>query len=333
MFRSEKQFVDWLRSVASARSAKVKLGIGDDAALVSAGGSKDLILTTDLSIEGVHFTRALHPAPAVGHRAFARSLSDIAAMGGTPRFALVSLGLSRQATRAWVEGFYRGLFALARRHGVEVVGGDTALVPGSILIDIILTGEVSRGKAILRSGARPGDQIFVSGRLGLSGLGLQLLKSRAKRSGNLQLAALAVNAHSYPEPQCDLGRLLSKQGLATAAIDISDGLSSDLDRLCEASGVGARIWENLIPGPWEPAQGRSPSREMLRLALHGGEDYQLLFTVPSAKASRVPRRYRGVQLRGIGEVTRLRKLRLIRATGKEETLISAGWDHFQKSKF
>ena len=298
--------------------------------MMAVSPGRDVILTTDLTIENVHFTRALHVARSVGHRALARSLSDVAAMGGEPRVALVSIALSERTTQAWVKGFYSGLLGLAERFGVAVIGGDTAVVKGTILIDVIASGEVAKGKELRRSGTQPGDWIFVSGRLGLSNLGLTLLKSRTRRVRRSAEERAAIQAHLYPEPRCALGQFLSKEGIASAAIDISDGLSTDLHRLCEASGTGARIWEGSIPGPRLAVPGRFSPAQMIRFALHGGEDYQLLFTVPQARVSRVPRHYRGVELHCIGEVTRPRKLYLVRETGKEEILSPAGWDHFRK---
>jgi len=320
-----------IRSVAS--------GIRDDAALVEVRKGCELILTTDMSLENVHFTRELHPARAVGHRALARSLSDVAAMGGVPRYALVSLALREQTGRAWVSGFYCGLEVLARRFGVRLVGGDTALVPGRTFIDVQLTGEVPRGKALRRSGARPGDLIFVSGRLGLSALGLRVLQSKrleppllalhtkAQARVPLLLAREAVQAHLYPEPRCALGRFLSSRGLASALIDLSDGLSTDLDRLCTASKVGARLWTAKVPGPVIPG-----ATDSLQLALHGGEDYQLLFTVPRRAASRLPSKFQGQPFYQIGDIEAARGVRLITLDGKVHTLAPGGWDHFRRLK-
>ena len=324
----------------------MKLGIGDDAALVAVKRGHDLILTTDMSIEDVHFSHRLHPAEAVGHRALARSLSDVAAMGGFPRYVLVSLAISKQVRRDWISRFYRGMQALARRFGVRLVGGDTALVSGKTFIDVLVAGEVPKGRALRRSGARTGDQIFVSGRLGFSALGLRLLLS--KQSGSLKvarallpvpkpgalyrqtqarvpvpLARQAVHAHLYPEPQCALGRFLSRRGMASALIDLSDGLSTDLSRLCGASGVGARLWAAKIPGPNLPEAAAS-----LQLALHGGEDYQLLFTVPPREASRLPSKFQGRLLYQLGEIEASRGIRLVTPEGKVRTLEPAGWDYF-----
>lgn len=334
MFRSETEFVRWLLRRAPSQVGRLRLGIGDDAALVEVGHGCELILTTDLSIEDVHFLRRLHPPRSVGHRALARSLSDVAAMGGTPRFALVSLAISKPTTRAWVEEFYMGLLALAARLGVAVIGGDTAVVSGRTTIDVMVTGEVRRGRALRRSGARPGDHLFVSGQLGMSALGLRTLKSRGgrqpRRTAGLGVAsAEALNTHLYPEPRCALGRLLSEKRLASALIDVSDGLSTDLSRLCEASGVGARVWANRVPGPVVPGTRGLSAAGSMDLALHGGEDYELLFTVPPHKAFQIPTRFRGVPVRRIGEICPAKELLLVRPDGTLRPLEPAGYDHFR----
>ena len=325
MFRNESEFVRWLRGLVAKDAGRLKLGIGDDAALVEVARDHQAILTTDLSIEGVHFLPRLHPPRAVGHRALARALSDVAAMGGTPRFALVSLAISRRTSRAWVKEFYAGLLGLAARLGVTLIGGDTAVVKGGISADVIAVGEAPRGKALRRSGARPGDQIFVSGKLGLSALGLRLLRSG--RAGKAASEKEALFAHLYPEPRCALGRYLSERRLATACIDLSDGLSTDLAHLCEASGVGARVWASRMPLPEMP--GESGIIKSLQLALSGGEDYELLFSVPRGKAARIPRRHRGVRLHRIGEISRTKKLVLIQSDGRSVPLVPSGHDHFR----
>ena len=333
MFQTEIEFVRWLQVLTSTKkSAHLKLGIGDDAALVAAGRDRDFILSTDLSIEGVHFNRRLHPARSVGHRALARSLSDVAAMGGIPRFALLSIAFPRATTRAWVEEFFQGLLRLARRFRVDVIGGDTAVVARAGMMDVTVVGEVPRGKALRRSGARPGDQVFVSGWLGRSALGLQILKSRARGKGGIAPLAsgakeieASLRAHLYPEPRCELGSFLQRTRLASALMDISDGLSTDLTRLCDASGVGAEIRAEQVPGPEISQPAKS-----LELALHGGEDYELLFTVPARKAAQLPGRFQGIPLRRIGEIKRSRNLILICRDGAKVPLVAAGYDHFSK---
>lgn len=236
-------------------------GIGDDCAIFRPRGSgEDLLFTTDMLIEDVHFRRSTHPPEAAGHKALARGLSDIAAMGGEPRFCLLSLAVPAWADRKWIDRFYTGLLKLADRTGTPLAGGDLAKAE-RMSCDIVVCGAVPRGKALLRSGARPGDRIFVSGRLGASALGLSTL-GRSKGRG------LAWKRHLYPEPRLDLGRAL--RGRATSAMDLSDGLSLDLHRLCLASGAAAEI----DSPPVYPGAG-------VERSLHGGEDYELLFTLPA----------------------------------------------------
>jgi len=320
-FSSERDFVTWVQRRTAGSARGLRLGIGDDAALVEVGSKQELILTTDLSVEGIHFAPHLHSPQAVGHRGLARSLSDIAAMGGTPRYALISLAIAKNTSRAWIEGFFAGLLALAKRFDVAVIGGDTTVARDLRAIDAIVTGEVPRGQALRRSGARPGDQIFVSGCLGLAALGLQILESGRHPRGSTEMSA--TRAHLFPEPQCALGRFLSAKGLATAMMDLSDGLSIDLERLCAASGVGATLFQDSIPCP-----PLTDSTAALRLALHGGEDYQLLFTVPSAKAAKLPSRF--APLHHIGEIRRGRGVRLITPNRKAIPLKPLGYDHFTR---
>jgi len=333
VFASETEFVRWLGRQSKGRPTGMRLGIGDDAALIEPRRGCELILTADLSIEGVHFLPRIHPARAVGHRALARSLSDVAAMGGTPRYALIALAISRRTTQSWLKDFYAGVFALARAFAVTVVGGDTAVVDGATTVDATVVGEVPRGKAILRSGARPGDQLFVSGRLGLSALGLRSIQNGSKRPtadrASRKLTA-PLQAHFYPEPRCLLGRFLGEKKLATALIDLSDGLSTDLTRLCAASHVGAHIEAARISIPSPAIRGGLRHDDALSLALNGGEDYELLFAVPPGQVSKLPREYLGVPLQHIGEIRRGKKILLVLPDGKEISLQPAGYDHFGK---
>jgi thiamine-monophosphate kinase len=354
-FRTEAEFVAWLQRRTAWRAPGLRLGIGDDAALVEVRPGRELILTTDMSIEGVHFRPDLHSPQAVGHRALARSLSDIAAMGGRPRYALISLAVSRHMSRAWMEGFFHGLLSLARRFGVAVIGGDTAIVRGASTIDVVVAGEAPCGKALHRSGARAGDHVFVSGPLGLAALGLRLLQSPARRGtilegdtprrshlqshGGGSGAASAIRAHLFPQPQCALGQFLSEQELATALIDVSDGLSIDLNRLCDASKVGARVFAERIPlSQQDKPRGRTSASSLLspetadalELALHGGEDYQLLFTVSPARKPTIPHRFGKLPLNCIGEIQASRAIQLITLDGKSHPLEPRGYDHFAR---
>ena len=286
-----------------------------------------MILTTDLMVEGVHFLARRTPPLSVGHRALARGLSDVAAMGGMPRFALVSLALRRSSSSRWLRDFYRGLRSLAAKFKVEIVGGDTTGSPYATMVDVVLVGEVKAGRAVRRSGARPGDRICVSGELGASALGLKFLRSRSPAKS--AFARAAVRRHLYPTPRCGLGQLLSRRRLATSMMDISDGLALDLHRLCEASGVGARIDASRIPLPGRFANTLSRA-DLLQTALEGGEDYELLFTVSPRKTTRLPSRADGVPLVEIGEIRKGRRIEMVGLTGKRSILPAAGYDHFRK---
>ena len=264
------------RIAARAPGRGLALGIGDDCAIYRRRG-EDLLFTTDMTIEDVHFRRETHPAEAVGWKTLARGLSDIAAMGGTPRFCLLSLALAPWSDERWIERFYTGLLRLARKYGVALAGGDLAHAE-RVACDIVVCGSVPRGKALRRDGARPGDHIYVSGRLGGSALGLA--------SG----AGAAWKKHLKPEPRIALGHFVREKLCATACMDLSDGLSLDLYRLCLASGVAAQL-----DGPIPTFRGATPEQ-----ALDGGEDYELLFTV--RPRTQVPRSFDGLPLKRIGTI-------------------------------
>jgi thiamine-monophosphate kinase len=256
------------------------LGIGDDCAIYRTRGSReDLVFTTDMVIENVHFRTSTHRPAEIGWKTLARGLSDIAAMGAEARFCLLSLALPEWAGKQWISRFYDGLLALAEQHGVILAGGDLARTD-KLTCDIVICGAVPRGAALLRSGARPGDSIYVSGELGASALGL------ATQTG------AAWRRHKKPEPRLELGRFLREKLHATSAMDLSDGLSLDLHRLCVESKVSAELNE-----PIPVFHGAS-----IEQALHGGEDYELLFTV--SKTAKVPGAHKGVPLTRIGTISR-----------------------------
>jgi thiamine-monophosphate kinase len=306
------------RGARRAQSA-ISTGIGDDCAVLRFLPGQELLVTTDFSLEGTHFRRDWHPPESVGHRCLARGLSDIAAMGGQPIAAFLSLALPRDLPQPWVRRFVGGLIGLAKENGVTLAGGDTAESPSGILADIIVVGTAPRGKSVLRSTARPGDRIFVSGELGGSAAGLSQMAKLKKK-----LNPRDYPRHFYPEPRIALGRILRAKGIASAMIDTSDGLSSDLAHLCQESGVGAEIEEAAIPR----AHVGKPAREVdLHRALHGGEDYELLFT--AAPGKQVPKQLDGVALTQIGKITRGKKVVLRGSKGITE-FEPLGWEHFRR---
>jgi len=313
---------------SAANNARVLRGIGDDCAVLRPLGGQDLLVTTDFSLEGVHFRREWHPAESVGHRCLARGLSDIAAMGGEPAAVFLSLALPRDLPQRWVQGFLRGLIALAEKHGATLSGGDTAESPGGVLADIVVVGSVPKGKAVLRSGARPGDRIFVSGSLGGSAAAIvQLQKTpQLQKAQQKNIKPRDYLRHFFPEPRVGLGRILREKGLATAMIDTSDGLSTDLAHICEESCVGAVVQAELIPR----AVVGEPAREVdLEVALHGGEDYELLFTAPEGK--RVPARIGEVAITQIGAIARGRNI-FLSERGVRRELVARGWQHFESAR-
>lgn len=293
-------------------------GIGDDCAILRIGRGQQLLITTDLSVEDVHFRRAWHPPESVGHRCLARGLSDIAAMGGRPLACFLSLALPPQLPQQWVDSFLRGFHRLARKSAVALAGGDVS-ASSAITADIVVAGEVPSGKGVLRSGARPGDRIYVTGGLGGSAAVLKRMYA-GKR-----VQPLRSSRHFYPQPRLEAGLWLRRHKLATAMIDVSDGISVDLAHICEESGVTAQIRENALP--------LAPGAD-LEAALHGGEDYELLFTAP-AKA-RVPDRIAGVTVTEIGTIHRPEAWRpaiqIVDEKGRMGPLSLRGWSHFAGGK-
>lgn len=319
--------------LGSALRSLVKLGIGDDAAILLPRGGSDWILTCDAFIEGVHFLRDLHPADSVGYKSLARAASDIAAMGGAPRAFLLTLALPDVLTGLWLDQFLAGMRRASQALGVQLIGGDTTKSP-QVFISITVVGEAPRGRTLLRSGARSGDLIYVSGRLGRAQLGLELLRGgMAKTAAQDRSLRAALQQHLYPTIRVELGAWLAQRGIASAMMDLSDGLSTDLPRLCRASGVGARVDSWSIPCAAIPDRAarklKGIAENPLQLALDGGEDYELLFTVPRRNVAKL-RGARGFsQLTAIGEITRERKILLADSEGREQPLKSGGWDPFR----
>jgi thiamine-monophosphate kinase len=318
------------RHLPAATGGGLRTGIGDDAAVLRPSPSQDWILSCDQFIENVHFLARAHPPEAVGYKALARATSDLAAMGARPRFFLLSLELPAQRTGRWLDGLLAGMARAARRFGLILAGGDTACSTGSqarAALNITVLGTVAAGRAVLREGAQPGDAIFVTGRLGAAQLGLELiLRGLDRRRRWRQL----LMAQFFPAIHVELGRWLAAGRLASAMMDLSDGLSIDLHRLCRASGVSARVEEGAIPCIVVPEALRALGLNALSMALHGGEDYALLFTVPRRHLPRIPRAFRRTPLARIGEIVRGRGVQLVRADGRASPLAPLGWDHFGK---
>ncbi|MBV8858436.1 MAG: thiamine-phosphate kinase [Acidobacteria bacterium] len=319
-------------SLVTRHSSLLK-GIGDDAAVLRPRAGFDLIITTDLLVEGVDFRleKGWTSPRDLGHRALAVSLSDAAAMGARPRFCLLSVGVPRALWRGrFLDEFYEGVRALADVHGVRIIGGDTSRTPGGVVIDSIVLGEVRRGRALARGGARAGDQIFVTGALGGAAGGLKMLESGAVRTSRGRAGRGLLLRQRRPEPRVEWGALLSEKGLATSLIDLSDGLSSDLAHVCRESGVGARVEAASLPVDPLLARAGVGADEALRLALDGGEDFELLFTADPRRASRLPREVGGVPVTRVGEVTGERsKVRLVR-DGRATLLKPGGFEHFRR---
>lgn len=316
------------RSWGREAGESVPLGIGDDAALFRPRPGYETILTCDWFLEGTHFLREKYPPDALGWKCLARAVSDVAAMGGIPRCFLLSLALPETHTSRWLDLFLGGLRSASRKFQCALAGGDTTQ-RNEILINVTVVAEVRAGRAVLRSGARAGDVIYVSGRLGEAELGLQILRQSQRASSNKNPL---TSKHLYPEPRLALGQWLAKRGLATAMLDLSDGLSSDLPRLCAASDVGALVEEASIPQMRSPDVALKHGHDPIHLGLHGGDDYELLFTVPPRKAKLLPKNFKGVELTAIGRITLKRELLVLEEDGHAKQLRPQGWDPFRRKQ-
>ncbi|OYT72746.1 MAG: thiamine-phosphate kinase [Chloracidobacterium sp. CP2_5A] len=326
--RSERDFIRRLQQAATRKRDDIQLDLGDDAAIVTPPPGRHLVVMSDALVEDVHFRRRYVPAEAIGHKALAASLSDCAAMGATPRYCLASLAIPPDA-HALAERIIAGLLALADRTQVALVGGDTTASPGGLFIDVALIGDIAPACAVTRAGARPDDFVFVSGTLGAAAAALRAFERKLPPDPAAQARFL------FPEPRLKLGQALAKRQLASAMMDISDGLSTDIARLCEASRVGAALEAEAIPiAPAAAAIAGSPEAA-LHLALDGGEDYELLFTVapkqvPAVLELREQLAGEGVQLACIGRVTEGAAV-MLRLAGATRPLQPGGYDHFMRS--
>ena len=340
----EDAFLRELPGRFPATGENVVLGIGDDTAILDPPAGERLLLTTDSLVEGVHFARRWMPPRFLGRKAVAVNASDVAAMGGQPLAVLLSLAVPPESDVEALWQLVGGVHERARELGMNLVGGNLASSPGGILVDVTVVGATVRKRALLRSGAGAGDGIYLSGKIGAALTGLNLLEQGAVlapgggimvpeslRGGPIALAEACIRAHIDPEPRVALGRELNRRRLATACIDVSDGLALDLHRLCRASGVGARIEETSLPlSPgllaWERAWKRDPTLS----GVSGGEDYELLFT--SGSEEKLRRFLEGLDLyvTRIGETTRGESVEIVGRDGVVRPLSPSGWDHFGK---
>src|SRR5215213_1502072 len=335
--RSEFDFINSLRQRAgSLISQSLIAGIGDDAAVFRTTSGKETVITADLLVEDIDFRRTTTPPYLLGHKALAVSLSDIAAMGSRPLWSLVSIGVPEDVWQTdFVERLYDGWMDLANRYGVQLIGGDTSRTNERVVIDSIMIGECSAGLAVKRTGASPGDHIYVTGSLGAAAAGLRLIERGAHLADqNLgdedsQKLDHVLLRQLRPEPRVGWGIVLGEERLATAMIDLSDGLSSDLNHLCTASDVGALLDASLLPIDERVVElcGRR-ALDPLQLALHGGEDFELLFTVKPENVARLPRRVDGVEIKRIGEVTEANAGVKISEGTRIWDLKPGGWKHF-----
>lgn len=336
---SEGALIEAIRDRTRARgSASLRLGIGDDCAIVRPAKGEEIVVTTDFSLEGVHFRRDWHTPESVGHRCLTRGLSDLAAMGAKPMAAFLSLAvpddlLAARRGKSWVERFFDGLLALADRYGVPLAGGDTARAPEGACFDIVMLGAVKRGRALLRSGARAGDSIYVTGGLGGAAAELLAMERNPRRFAALTKAA-AGHPHLYPEPRVVVAEKLARRvGAAVhSAIDVSDGLSTDLAHICEESGLAAELDAAAIPVHRLAVEAERAGwvGSAMELALNGGDDYELLFT--TAADAKIPRRIAGVEVHRIGRMKRKSRgprMMLRDRDGRVSALEARGWEHFR----
>lgn len=313
--RSEFEFI---------RNIREKYGlsrVGDDCAVFPKDAKTDLVITADLLVEDIDFRLDWTRPEFIGHKALAVSLSDVAAMGGRPKWSLLSIGIPERIWKgSFVDKFYEGWFDLAKIHRVELVGGDVSRTPDKIVVDSVVVGEVAKGAAVLRSGARVGDSIFVTGSLGGAAGGLELLKSGKRYSSTRRSARALLERHMLPSPRIDIAQRVRRH--ATSMIDISDGLAADLYHLCDASGVGARIdLENI---PVDPALRSLASDQVRNFVLGGGEDFELLFTSNKKNISNVG----SVPITRVGEITSRAGIVELIVDGRSTHLHRAGFRHF-----
>jgi thiamine-monophosphate kinase len=326
---SENRIVRLLRDRYQNKSIYIKKGIGDDAAVIQPGNAREYwVLTTDMLLENIDFRRQWTTPFQLGYRSLAVNLSDLAAMGARPQFFTVCLALPSELSEHWISQFYRGLTELGDAQGALLIGGDLSSTEGGIQISIMALGESVRRKVLYRSGGGAGNALYVTGVLGQSASGLKLLQDGCMRP-RTRAQKEAIRSHREPEPRCDVGMWLAQSGMVSCMMDLSDGLSADLPRMCAASGVSAEIDTVCLPifqasSLW----GCDP----IALALHGGEDFELLFAIPNSKVRLLEKTYpaKFPQLTRIGKMIPGNGTVWITEGGKNRhRLMEYGYDHFR----
>lgn len=309
-------------------SENVSISFGDDAAALVPSSGHMLLISTDALVEGIHFDLDYYRPEDLGWKALAVNLSDIAAMGGSPLGFTTSLALPKETPPSFVTRLYRGMLKLAELSGAVLLGGDLCASPGTLFLDVTLLGEVKPEQVRTRDNARPGDSLFVTGELGASAIGLELLR---RFPGRARYYPHLAGRHLRPTPRNHMGCWLAASGCASALIDLSDGLSTDLHHLCRASRVGAVIEADRLPLPGiGPKVGSWVERPLLDYGLNGGEDYELLFTVPRASRHQVPGRLDGLGIHEIGCITDEPGACWLRERGSLRPLSPGGFDHFRR---
>ena len=330
----EFNLIDRIRKILPVSGNKdLIVDIGDDTAVIRIDKKKALLLTCDIQVEGRHFLFDRTTPYRIGRRSMAVNLSDIASMGGKPTYALVSLGLPADLPLESFHRLFEGMRDEMSAFGAYVIGGNLARTKEELVIDITLVGEVEASHVLTRSRAKPGDRIFVTGTLGASGAGMEVLRMYGKKAPRKY--AELVKRHETPVPRVEMGRRIARSGIASGMIDLSDGAAGDLYHICEKSGVGAQIHEACLPLPEHIGEiAKKCGRSVLDIALHNGEDYELLFTVSPSAPERKIRALSGntgVAVTEIGVIVEKRAgYRLVDARGKMTPLRPSGWDHFRK---
>lgn len=309
--------------VGKGQQGHILLGIGDDAAVLRPSARANWAISTDFSLEGTHF-QADYPPDSIGYKSLARATSDLAAIGAKPRYFLVALALPIDKTGGWMTRFASGISRAAREFGSRLIGGDISRSP-AVTACITVLGDIPSGLTASRSGARPGDLIYVTDTLGAAQLGLEIIRGSLPINPSLRKL---LKPHLYPSIPVTLGQSLARLRIPSAMMDISDGLSTDLTRLCTASDVGAQIRADSLPAVRLPPSLRDRGIDPLALALHGGEDYGLLFTVPAKSVPRLRSIARTTQITYIGEIRRQRKVVLIDRSNRTSPLSPQGWSAF-----